>query len=250
MDNNNHLAEMVDLLSHELRTPLISILGYSELLEKSENLTETELSHVDKISKGGKQLLNLINRIIDKQEVRSGLLSSKGVNSGQKRSYSNRNDKSQHKNMSLVKASEEYSEHSTTSYSPKALIVDDLVMNRTLARIMLETRNFRILEAENGKEGVYLFKKSSPDVVLMDISMPEMNGVEAMHKIRSFTSTISDDIPIIAVTAGGHAGSRTELMKQGFSEYLQKPYREKELVDKISMFIPVPDQKLSAVSEA
>jgi CheY-like chemotaxis protein len=153
--------------------------------------------------------------------------------------------------LSLVKkdhASEK--EQYSVNSNPKALIVDDLAMNRTLARIILETHNFITSEAENGKEAVELFCEVKPDVVLMDISMPVLNGVDAMKQIRELTENESEPLPIIAITAGGHAGSRTDLIKKGFSEYIQKPFREEELVRKISMFLRVPEQNLRAASEA
>jgi CheY-like chemotaxis protein len=121
----------------------------------------------------------------------------------------------------------------------RALIVDDLPLNRTLARIMLEMKEFETIEAENGKEAVDYFNDTKPDVVLMDISMPVMDGIEAMEKIRMIIEKNGQDIPIIAITAGGHAGSRNDLIQKGFSEYIQKPYREKELFEKISLFLPV-----------
>ncbi|WP_026166565.1 response regulator [Gracilimonas tropica] len=130
-----------------------------------------------------------------------------------------------------------------------ALVVDDLPVNRTLARIMLEMRNFRIIEAENGKQALKCYQSNKPDVVLMDISMPVMDGVEAMKKIRGVNGS-GKNIPIIAVTAGGHGGTRNELIESGFSEYIQKPFKEKELFEKLSMFLPAsqsfPKSKSSA----
>ncbi|MAO64958.1 MAG: hypothetical protein CL666_08145 [Balneola sp.] len=124
-----------------------------------------------------------------------------------------------------------------TDPSLTALIVDDLPVNRTLARIMLEMKNFKTIEAENGEEALEHYNSQNPDVVLMDISMPVMNGVEAMEKIRMLNNS-GKEIPIIAITAGGHGGTRSELLEKGFSEYIQKPFKEKELFEKLSMFLP------------
>lgn len=129
----------------------------------------------------------------------------------------------------------------------KALIVDDLPINRTLARIMLEMKDFQIVEAENGKEAVKYYNGEKPDVVLMDISMPVMDGIEAMEKIRKINGK-GKSIPIIAITAGGHAGTRTELIERGFSEYIQKPFRESELFDKISLFLPLSESRKQSPS--
>ncbi|MDR9415029.1 MAG: response regulator [Gracilimonas sp.] len=134
------------------------------------------------------------------------------------------------------------SQYSQTKYNRKAstltaLIVDDLQVNRTLARIMLEMKNFKTIEAENGEAALKHYNASKPDVVLMDISMPVMNGIEAMQQIRLLNES-EQEIPIIAITAGGHGGNRSELLEKGFSEYIQKPFKEKELFEKISQFLP------------
>lgn len=121
----------------------------------------------------------------------------------------------------------------------KALIVDDLKVNRSLARIMLERNNFEITEAENGEEALLHYEGLRPDVILMDICMPVMGGVEAMRKIRKLNNDDTGSIPIIAFTSGEHDESKTELMDQGFSEYLKKPFKEEDLFDKISQFLPV-----------
>lgn len=239
---------MVGKLSHELRTPLNVILGYSDLLAKSENLSDVEKSHVNNISEGGQELLQIINDIIELNTDRSSiarLRPDKDLKKSPKPSVTKQQGK-----LSLFKKEDLKAVSKKSSNSPKALIVDDLVMNRTLARIMLETRNFQTIEAENGEEAVQQYIETKPDVVLMDISMPVMNGIEAMRQIRNSSNSEYSSMPIIAITAGGHTGSRSELIEKGFSEYIQKPFREEELINKISMFIPVPEQNMKAVSEA
>lgn len=125
-----------------------------------------------------------------------------------------------------------------------ALVVDDMSINRSMARIILERNNFKIHEAKNGKEALDRFHKLKPDVVLMDISMPIMNGIEAMKQIRE-RNKMDSVIPIIAYTSGEHGVSRSELMDQGFSEYILKPFKEKELFEKISMFLPLSFSKIN-----
>jgi CheY-like chemotaxis protein len=119
----------------------------------------------------------------------------------------------------------------------KALIVDDLKINRSLARVMLERNNFEIFEAENGKEALDYFEGQQLDFVLMDICMPVMNGIEAMEEIKKLTQT-DGDVPIIAFTSGEHTNSKSDLLEKGFSEYLKKPFNEQDLFDKISKILP------------
>lgn len=122
----------------------------------------------------------------------------------------------------------------------KALIVDDLKFNRSLARIILERNNFETKEAENGEEALLHFEGERPDVILMDICMPVMGGIEAMRKIRKLNpGNKVNSIPIIAFTSGEHKESRSDLLDQGFSDYLKKPFKEEELFDKLSQFLPV-----------
>ncbi|MEX2477318.1 MAG: response regulator [Gracilimonas sp.] len=122
----------------------------------------------------------------------------------------------------------------------KALIVDDMPINRSLARIFLEKNNFEIMEAENGQEALDHYNREKPDVVLMDICMPIMDGIEAMKRIRKLNKE-EGVIPIIAFTSGEHDESQSELIKKGFSEYLLKPFKEKDLFDKLSKFIAFHD---------
>lgn len=125
-----------------------------------------------------------------------------------------------------------------------ALIVDDLPINRSMARIILERNNFKIHEAKNGKEALDRYHKLKPDVVLMDICMPVMNGIEAMKQIRELNKK-DNAIPIIAYTSGEHDESKSELIDQGFSDYLLKPFKEKELFEKISLFLPLSFSKIN-----
>lgn len=119
-----------------------------------------------------------------------------------------------------------------------ALIVDDLPINRSIARIILERNNFNTHEAENGEEALDHFRKVNPDVVLMDICMPIMNGIDAMKQIRELNND-ENTTPIIAYTSGEHTFSESELIEQGFSDYLLKPFKEKDLFEKISLFLPL-----------
>lgn len=125
----------------------------------------------------------------------------------------------------------------------KILIVDDLLPNRTITRIILHENGYTYKEAEHGLDALNMIEDFDPDVILMDINMPVMDGIEAMLKIRS-KSWKYDNMPIIAVTAGV-MGGRTKLLEQGFTDYLQKPFREEELLitiqqalnEKVSTFL-------------
>lgn len=127
------------------------------------------------------------------------------------------------------------------SGATRILIVDDLLPNRTITRIILHENGIDFKEAEDGLEALTMIESYDPDVILMDINMPVMDGIEAMEKIRSRDWKYKD-IPIIAVTAGA-MGGRTELLELGFTDYLQKPFRENDLLNAIHLSLEEREAK-------
>lgn len=109
------------------------------------------------------------------------------------------------------------------------LIVDDLLPNRTITRIILHENGFNYVEAENGEEALSLIEETNPDIILMDIHMPILDGVETMLKIRS-NSWKYQHIPIIALTTASQK-RKDEFIDKGFTDYIQKPFREEEILD-------------------
>lgn len=118
-----------------------------------------------------------------------------------------------------------------SSESITILVVDDVPPNREVAKVMLEGIGFHVLEAENGQEAVDMFAANHFDLILMDIIMPVLDGVGAMLKIRAMEK--GKTIPIIALTASGFEGKNVELKKQGFTEYVRKPFYEPDLLELI-----------------
>lgn len=106
------------------------------------------------------------------------------------------------------------------------LIVDDNGQNRKLARDVLQFAGFRTLEAGGGGEGVSLALEHHPDLVLMDIRMPDMNGTEALRLLRDDERTAA--IPIVALTSSTMKGDREQFLSEGFDGYLQKPISVRE----------------------
>ncbi len=111
------------------------------------------------------------------------------------------------------------------------LIVDDNEQNRKLARDVLEFAGFRTLEAAGGLEGLNLAAEHRPDLILMDIRMPDMNGVEAVRKLREDERT--GGIRVIALTSSTMKGDRERFLADGFDGYLEKPIRVREFPDEI-----------------
>jgi len=111
------------------------------------------------------------------------------------------------------------------------LIVDDDEVNSMTVSSYLKVKGYRVLSAKDGKEAIALTKAHKPDLILMDIQMPVMDGLEATRQIRLDPNLV--DIPIIALTALAMAGDRERCMAAGASDYLAKPIKLKTLADTI-----------------
>ncbi len=108
------------------------------------------------------------------------------------------------------------------------LIVEDNEKNRKLVRDVLQFRGYQTLEAENAEEGIRLAQESRPALILMDIQLPGMNGIEALGRLRADPRT--KKIPVIAVTASAMTHDRQKIMAAGFDGYQSKPINVKEFV--------------------
>jgi two-component system cell cycle response regulator DivK len=105
----------------------------------------------------------------------------------------------------------------------KVLIVDDNRASRDLIRAILKTVRCDIVEATHGQEALDLMKRGRPDLVLLDIDMPGLDGLAVVKKIREDTSLA--DLPVVAVTAFAMERDREKCMAAGFTAYLTKPVR-------------------------
>ena len=117
----------------------------------------------------------------------------------------------------------------------KILIVEDNEMNRDMLSRRLERKGFEVVMAEDGAKGVDMSKSESPDLILMDLSLPGMDGWEATSTIKA--DDITKNIPIIVLTAHAMAGDREKALEAGADEYDTKPIDFKRLLGKIKDFI-------------
>jgi two-component system cell cycle response regulator DivK len=108
------------------------------------------------------------------------------------------------------------------------LIVEDNEKNRKLERDVLQFHGYRTAEAETAEEGLRLAQATPPALVLMDIQLPGMNGIEALGHLRADARTRA--IPVIAVTASAMTQDRQKIMSAGFDGYQSKPINVREFV--------------------
>jgi two-component system cell cycle response regulator DivK len=104
---------------------------------------------------------------------------------------------------------------------PTILLVEDNEMNRDMLTRRLERKGYRVIAAQDGAEGYYLARTGSPDIILMDISLPVMNGWEVTQKLKSSQAT--RHIPIIVLTAHALATDRAKAFEVGCDDYDTKP---------------------------
>jgi len=112
----------------------------------------------------------------------------------------------------------------------RILIVDDSRTTRRILRQILEDKGYEVVgEAVNGEDGIAKYKELKPDLTTMDITMPGLDGVEALRQIKEY----DPDAKVIMVSAAGQKHKVLEAMKAGAVEFLTKPFEEEEIVERI-----------------
>jgi len=119
--------------------------------------------------------------------------------------------------------------------SAKILYVEDNVLNMRLVRKLLASAGYTVLEAITGEDGVSLAEREHPDLILMDMNLPDIDGLEATRRLKA-CPTLSR-IPVIALTANAMYGDRERFLGLGCDGYIAKPVARHELFDTISSFL-------------
>ena len=117
----------------------------------------------------------------------------------------------------------------------KVLIVDDNANNLLLEKDLLEVAGFTVFEAENATDGILITRKEKPDIILMDVRLPDMRGTEAARILRQDEETV--DIPIVFVTSSVMAEGIEEIKDIKNSGFIGKPINTRTFVEEISKFI-------------
>ena len=123
----------------------------------------------------------------------------------------------------------------------RILVVEDNEMNKVLVREILTLHGYEVIEAISGQEALEMISTHRPDIVLMDLNLPEMDGITATKIIKSDEE--SKNIPVIALTASAMKGDEERVLKEGFDGYVPKPIEMKKLLDSVSRGLDSSVQK-------
>jgi two-component system, cell cycle response regulator DivK len=116
-----------------------------------------------------------------------------------------------------------------------AIVVEDNEANLYMIKYLLKKSGFRVLSARRGVKGVAMVHKQRPDFVVMDIQLPDINGLEATRRIRASEAT--EKIPIIAVTSYAMVGDREKALAAGCTGYIEKPINPDTFVEELEKFL-------------
>ncbi|MBV9173914.1 MAG: response regulator [Chloroflexi bacterium] len=118
---------------------------------------------------------------------------------------------------------------------PKILVVEDNEMNRDMLCRRLERKGYQVLMAEDGRQGVAMAQSERPDLILMDMSLPVLDGWEATRHIKATPET--GGVPVIALTAHAMSGDRERAIEAGCDDYETKPIELARLLEKIEALL-------------
>lgn len=118
----------------------------------------------------------------------------------------------------------------------RILVIEDQEDNRQIVRDLLTSAGFEIIEAHDGEQGVALADQHRPDLILMDIQLPVLDGYEATRRIKGQPALSA--IPVIAVTSYALSGDDQKAFAAGCDGYIAKPYSPRELLAKIREYLP------------
>ncbi|MDI6630997.1 MAG: response regulator [Thermoanaerobacteraceae bacterium] len=115
------------------------------------------------------------------------------------------------------------------------LVIDDHAKTRKLYRVILEQSGYSVLEAPGTLEGIRMVKSQQIDLIILDVQLPEIDGLAAARILKAYKPT--RNIPIVAVTALAMPGDREEVLAAGVDRYLPKPIRRQELLQAVAYFL-------------
>lgn len=169
--------------------------------------------------------LSITNKLVELHEGTISISSEKGIGTTVEVGLAYKLGKTNDLFIQLEEINEE-----STLQSLKVLVVDDEKYNRQLIKLILKKHHAIYAEANNGHNALQQLEEDEFDLILMDVRMPLMNGIETVEKIRRLKSKKKSSIPVIAITAAISAEDQLEYEKVGMNGFLPKPFTERELI--------------------
>jgi two-component system, cell cycle response regulator DivK len=117
----------------------------------------------------------------------------------------------------------------------RILVVEDNPLNLKLVRDVLTFAEYDVIEAQSGEDALRAAKETPPDLVLMDLQLPGIDGTETLHRLRE--DTLGPDVPVVAVTALAMAEDKERAARAGFDGYIEKPISARALPGQIEAFL-------------
>jgi signal transduction histidine kinase/CheY-like chemotaxis protein/HPt (histidine-containing phosphotransfer) domain-containing protein len=131
----------------------------------------------------------------------------------------------------------------------KVLLVDDNMVNQEVAQIVLKSAGIQVDLAANGAEAVDMIKQNRYRAVIMDIQMPVMDGYQATAAIRALPDKDKANVPIMAMTAHAYDDDREKCIRAGMNDYISKPFKSKDLIEKLSSLMDTPLQTRPVIND-
>lgn len=118
---------------------------------------------------------------------------------------------------------------------PRILLIEDNDLNRYLVTFLMEKHGFRVVAAPDGPAGIAMAQEEKPDLILLDIQLPGMDGYAVARTLRQDSKL--ERVPLVAVSSYAMAGDRERAMAAGFDGYLEKPIEPSQFVDQVRRFL-------------
>ncbi len=220
----NDINEIIAALGQELKAPINAITSFARLLCNTDDPAKKR-RYADIIQSNS----NLVQSILDDmlENAGNGNVQAPAPESNHETVAIPMQQDEEDDNIGLYT-----SPHKDKSERPTLLVAEDNESNYFLISSLLED-DYNLLHAWNGREAVEMFSEHRPDLILMDINMPLMDGYEATRNIRQ----LSETVPVVAVTAYAFASDRTRIMESGFNSYVSKPINADRLIAEINRLL-------------
>ncbi len=220
--------------SHNIRTPMNSIVGFAEVLTQEE-LTDEQLKFAGTIHESALDLLDTIDKMIVQATTQPDTPEDEPTTRRSKPKQQPTQSDPQNETAPTADLPETTPQELQPGDKPHILVVDDVIENRMLLEVLLRKNGYLITICSSGEQAVDLAAKDKFDLILMDIQMSDMDGIEATKNIKS--SGPNAKTPVLAMTASTEGGTELTCLEAGCDDYIAKPIKKEILLRKIQRFV-------------